>query len=71
MKPTHEIANQMPIANATKLPPITSIHSSDSWVALMALPMIHIARAVMTPTAQKKRVPAMNRTKKGYPVFRE
>lgn len=69
MKPTAEIANQMPIASPARLPIIQSHHSSV-WVALMAIPIPHIASAVTAPIKQKKAVPAMNRTEKGYPVFR-
>ncbi len=69
MNPTTEMANQMPIASATNIPSIQSHHSSV-WVALMAVPIPHIAKAVMAPIKQKKAVPAMNRTEKGYPVSR-
>ncbi len=69
MTRTAEIANQMPSERPARLPIIQSHHSS-AWVALMAVPIPHIARAVTVPIKQKKVVPAMNRTEKGYPVFR-
>ena len=69
MNPTIEIENQMPMTSPARLPSIQSHHSS-AWVALMVAPIPHIAKAVMAPTKQKKAVPAMNRTEKGYPVSR-